>query len=96
MAWRMLIVADPSFMAFDLGAGSGRALLGRLEDGRLRLRDVARFPNGMLSIHGSLYWNVYRLFEEMKNSLKATSYNMAGRSAFTQPYRMSPTPRPWP
>lgn len=73
MAWRMLIVADPSFMAFDLGAGSGRALLGRLEDGRLRLRDVARFPNGMLSIHGSLYWNVYRLFEEMKNSLKACS-----------------------
>jgi rhamnulokinase len=34
-----------NFLAFDLGAESGRAILGTLEDGRLAIREIARFPN---------------------------------------------------
>jgi len=60
-----------SFLAFDLGAESGRAILGLLEDGKLRTRELHRFNNPMLRIQGTWYWNVYSIFEEIKYSLKA-------------------------
>lgn len=58
------------FLAFDLGASSGRAMLGTLENSRLTLTEVHRFKNEMTRIHGSYYWNVYSLFEELKTGLK--------------------------
>ena len=58
-------------LAFDLGAESGRAVLGDLAGGRLALREIARFPNGLLELRGRLHWNVFRLFEEMKAALAA-------------------------
>ncbi len=57
------------FLAFDIGAASSRAVLGSLEDERLSIKEISRFPNEMLSIHGHLYWNIYRLFEELKYGL---------------------------
>jgi len=59
-----------NFLAFDLGAESGRAVLGTLEDGRLAVREVRRFPNGPVSLAGRLHWDVPRLLNEMKMSLK--------------------------
>jgi rhamnulokinase len=59
----------PSFLAFDLGAASGRAILGQLESGRLRTQELYRFANDMLPVRGRLYWNIYRLFEEIKKGL---------------------------
>lgn len=53
-------------LAFDLGASSGRAMLGSLEDGRFSLAEVHRFPNDPVSVNGTLYWDVYRLFHEIK------------------------------
>ncbi len=58
------------FLAFDLGASSGRAILGTLENGHLELTEVHRFKNQMVRIHGSYYWNIYSLFEELKTGLK--------------------------
>jgi rhamnulokinase len=58
------------FLAFDLGASSGRAILGTLENKRLTLTEVHRFENRMTCIHGSYYWNIYNLFEELKTGLK--------------------------
>jgi rhamnulokinase len=58
------------FLAFDLGASSGRAMLGILENGRLELAEVHRFKNQMTRIHGSYYWNIFNLFEELKTGLK--------------------------
>ena len=58
------------FLAFDLGASSGRAILGTLENGRLELFEIHRFKNQMARIHGSYYWNIYSLFEELKTGLK--------------------------
>lgn len=58
------------FLAFDLGASSGRAILGTLENGKLELTEIHRFKNQMTRIHGSYYWNIYSLFEELKTGLK--------------------------
>lgn len=57
------------FLAFDLGASSGRAILGTLNERRLTLTEVHRFRNRMTCIHGSYYWNIYNLFEELKTGL---------------------------
>lgn len=58
------------FLAFDLGAESGRAVLGLLEGDRLRLEEVHRFPNGPVRVLDSLHWDVLRLFSEMKRALR--------------------------
>ncbi|MEE4284888.1 MAG: rhamnulokinase [Mariniphaga sp.] len=58
------------FLAFDLGASSGRAMLGTLENGRLNLTEVHRFKNQMTRIHGTYFWNIFSLFDELKTGLK--------------------------
>lgn len=70
------------FLAFDLGASSGRAILGVLQDGKLELLEVHRFKNKMTRIHGSYYWNIYSLFEELKTGLKKciTEFNIQPNS----------------
>jgi rhamnulokinase len=60
----------PSFLAFDLGAESGRTVLGQLEGNLVRITELSRFPNNMLSLHGHLCWDIFRLYEEMKKGLK--------------------------
>ena len=57
------------FLAFDLGAESGRAVVGHLEDNRLRLEEIHRFPNGPVRVLGSLHWDVLRLWTEIKQGL---------------------------
>jgi rhamnulokinase len=59
------------FLAFDLGAESGRAILGTLDGSLIRTRELTRFPNGPIQIFGHLHWNVYNLFEEIKKGLRA-------------------------
>lgn len=58
------------YLAFDLGAESGRLMLGRLESGHLELTEVHRFPNRMVNISGGLHWAVHALFREMKSGLR--------------------------
>ena len=58
------------FLAFDLGASSGRAILGKLSDGKLDLVEVHRFKNQMSLIHGKYFWNIFNLFDELKTGLK--------------------------
>lgn len=58
------------FLAFDIGASSGRAIVGILENSKLQLQEIHRFKNKMVQIHGSYYWNIYSLFEELKTGLK--------------------------
>lgn len=58
-----------NFLAFDIGASSGRAILGTLENNRLSLTEIYRFRNEMTRIHGSCFWNIYKLFEELKTGL---------------------------
>lgn len=75
----MMVNADESadasmsgshYIACDLGAESGRMILGRLADGRVTLEEIHRFPNGAIRIAGSLRWDVLRIFDELKTGLR--------------------------
>lgn len=57
------------FLAFDLGAESGRAVVGHLNEGRLSLEVIHRFPNGPVRVGDSLFWDVLRLWSEVKAGL---------------------------
>ncbi|HCY43248.1 MAG TPA: rhamnulokinase [Prolixibacteraceae bacterium] len=58
------------FLAFDLGASSGRAILGILADEKLELKEIHRFTNQMQLINGHYFWNIFSLFNELKTGLK--------------------------
>lgn len=58
-------------MAIDIGASSGRHIVGEAEDGRIKLREVYRFSNGAGESGGGLVWGAERLFKEVLNGLKA-------------------------
>lgn len=58
-----------AFLAFDLGAESGRAVLGHLHSGVLATEEVHRFPNAPLEYGGSLHWDVERLWLEIRKGL---------------------------
>lgn len=58
-----------SYLAFDLGAESGRAVLGQLNAGVLRTEEVHRFRNEPVEYGGSLHWDVPRLWFEVRNAL---------------------------
>ena len=65
-------MADRNFLAFDLGAESGRAVLGRLSNGRLALEEKHRFPNPNGRMNGHLQWNLLGQWEELKTGLRKT------------------------
>lgn len=58
------------FLAIDIGASSGRHILGSVRDGRLVLDEIYRFPNAPLEKNGRLVWDTERLFGEILNGLK--------------------------
>lgn len=58
-----------SYLAIDLGAGSGRSIQGHLEHGKLNLSEVNRFPNPMKEIDGHLHWDVDHLFGHIKTGI---------------------------
>ena len=56
-------------MAFDFGAESGRAVLGRLHRGIITIDEICRFPNEPVAYGGSLHWDVARLWHEVRKEL---------------------------
>ena len=61
------------FLAIDLGAESGRGVIGSLDGKRLALEVAHRFPNGPVRVMGSIYWDVLRLFDEAQHALALAS-----------------------
>lgn len=57
-------------LAIDFGAESGRAVVGTVENGKLKMREIHRFPTQSMFVHRSLRWNVYRLYEEILRGLR--------------------------
>jgi rhamnulokinase len=57
------------FLAFDVGAESGRAIRGSLNGGTLALTEVSRFANGPVRDNGSLRWDIHRVWHEMQRTL---------------------------
>jgi rhamnulokinase len=63
------MVATRNYLAIDLGAESGRGLLGRFDGEYLKLEEGHRFPNGPVRMLDTLYWDLPRLFAEVKTAL---------------------------
>lgn len=59
-----------AYIAIDLGASSGRLILGYMEEGKLQLEEVHRFPNEPVYLGETLYWDFMRIFHEIKQGLK--------------------------
>jgi rhamnulokinase len=59
-----------SYLACDLGAESGRVILATLDDKRLTLEEIHRFPNGAVRLFDSLRWDLLRLYSEIKTGLR--------------------------
>src|SRR5262245_2090221 len=62
--------ATRNLLAFDLGAESGRGVLGRFDGQRLQLEVVHRFPNGPVRTLDTMHWDVLRLYEERLAGLR--------------------------
>ena len=58
------------YLAVDIGASSGRHILGHMENGKMILEEVYRFENGMVKKGDELCWEFDRLFKEVINGLK--------------------------
>ncbi|MCI0397741.1 MAG: rhamnulokinase [Chloroflexi bacterium] len=63
-----------NFLAFDLGAESGRAVLGRFDGERLSVQETHRFANGPVRLPDGLHWDVLHLFTEIKRGLALTAH----------------------
>jgi Sugar (pentulose and hexulose) kinases len=61
------------FFAFDLGATSGRSILGTVCGAKLHLKELTRFPNKIIYLQGKYYWDIFALYEALKDGLKAAA-----------------------
>lgn len=64
-------MAARNYLAFDLGASSGRAILGTLDGGRLAIRELTRFDNPIIELVGHLHWDVAHLYQCVKAGMRA-------------------------
>ena len=58
------------FFAVDLGATSGRTIVGTLDDGKVVLEELTRFNNNLIEANGHFYWDIYALYFEIIKGLK--------------------------
>ena len=58
------------FFAVDLGATSGRTIIGCIDNGKFNLEEVTRFPNNLIEQGGHFYWDIYALYFEIIRGLK--------------------------
>jgi rhamnulokinase len=71
---------EKCYLAFDLGASSGRAIIGKIEDGKMSLNEVHRFDNGPTEIDGKQHWDFDRLSGEILTGVEkalATGENIS-------------------
>lgn len=61
------------FFAVDLGATSGRTILGTLQDGKITYEELTRFPNHIIQATGHYYWDIYALYFEIIKGLKVVA-----------------------
>lgn len=61
-----------NYLAIDLGAESGRMVLGKLDNTKLMITETHRFPNGPVRLPGGLHWDMLRLWNEINAGIAAT------------------------
>ena len=62
-----------TYLGFDIGASSGRAVLGFIDKNKLEIEEIHRFSNGHLDLNGGLYWNFLALWSNIVKSLEICS-----------------------
>ena len=63
-----------TYLAVDFGGGSGRVMAGTIDNGRLTLEEVYRFPNRQIRMGNYIYWDFLALFGEMKTGLRLAAH----------------------
>ena len=58
------------YFAVDLGATSGRTIIGSLEQGKFNIEELTRFDNQLIETGGHFYWDIMALYQEVINGLK--------------------------
>ena len=58
------------YLAIDIGASSGRHILGSMQDGKMQLEEIYRFENGVKKINDEFCWDIENLFEQIKMGIK--------------------------
>ena len=58
------------YLAIDIGASSGRHILGSVENGKIKLEEIYRFENGISKIGNEYCWNIEQLFKDIKTGIK--------------------------
>ena len=71
-----------SYLAIDVGGGSGRGIVGTLEGRRLTLREVHRFANYHVPVAGRDYWDLFHLFHEMIECVRRAQREHGDLSSF--------------
>ncbi|SHJ96522.1 rhamnulokinase [Alicyclobacillus tolerans] len=56
--------------AIDIGASSGRVIRGSFDGNQLQVCELYRFSNQPVTVHGRMYWDIYRLYAEIKDGLR--------------------------
>lgn len=56
-------------LSFDFGASSGRAMLAEYSDGKINMQEIHRFSNDTVTVNGTMYWDILRLFFEIKTGI---------------------------
>lgn len=62
-------MSNKRILAFDFGASSGRAILGEFDGEKIKVQEVHRFGNDPVVVNGTMYWDILRLFYEVKQSI---------------------------
>ncbi|MBR5452488.1 MAG: rhamnulokinase, partial [Clostridia bacterium] len=63
-------MSELKMLAIDLGASSGRGIIGTFDGEKLGLREIHRFSNDPVNIAGTLHWDTLRIFHEIKNAIR--------------------------
>ena len=66
------------FLAIDIGASSGRHIVGWREDGEIKTKEVYRFPNGVLEQNGHLVWDMDALLAHVQAGIAAAKAEFSG------------------
>ena len=59
-----------NYLAVDIGASSGRHIIATLDDGKIKLKEIYRFENGMINKNGKLVWDLNHLFDEIVKGMQ--------------------------
>ncbi len=70
---------ERAYLAIDVGASSGRHVLGLFDGQRLRLEEVYRFENGPVEVAGNLYWDLLGLWSHVRRGLRAAGSEAGGQ-----------------